>query len=284
MPPLTRGPLPARVYWVRRLLVLGIALLLVVGIARLLGGGSDATDPKADAAANVSTPASTTPSSLPSTTASTDPSDPTLGGSSGALPTLGTIGGARGQGTAVAVPTLAEPQGTCADDDVTVTPQVRRAVAGRNVRIILLLRTMTSEACTWHTGRQALAVDITSGKDAIWSSRECPRAIPVEDVVVRRDVTSRIPVSWDARRSDETCSRFTEWAMPGFYHVTAAALGAEPAEAQFELTTPVAGTITRTASPTQSPSESPSQSAGRSPQTQSSGRPVTTSKSSPSAH
>ena len=30
--------LPARVYWVRRLMVLGIAMLLVVGIARLLGG------------------------------------------------------------------------------------------------------------------------------------------------------------------------------------------------------------------------------------------------------
>jgi hypothetical protein len=121
-----------------------------------------------------------------------------------------------------------------------------------------------------------VAVDITSGKDAIWSSRECPRAIPVTDVVVRRDVTSRIPVFWNARRSDETCSRFTEWAMPGFYHVTAAALGAEPADAQFELTTPVAGTVTRTASPTQSPS----QSATRSPQTQPSGRPVTSPSSS----
>ena len=38
---MTRGRLPARVYWVRRLMVLGIATLLVVGIARLLGGSSD---------------------------------------------------------------------------------------------------------------------------------------------------------------------------------------------------------------------------------------------------
>ena len=38
---LTRGPLPARVYWRRRLVLLGVGLVLVVGIGRLLGGGSD---------------------------------------------------------------------------------------------------------------------------------------------------------------------------------------------------------------------------------------------------
>src|SRR3954451_8813871 len=47
---LTRGPLPARVYWVRRLLVLGTAFALVLGIGHLLSGGSDATSGE-DAAA-----------------------------------------------------------------------------------------------------------------------------------------------------------------------------------------------------------------------------------------
>ena len=283
MPPLTRGPLPARVYWVRRIVVLGVALLLVVGIARLLGGGSNGRDPQADAAANVSAPGATAAAGAPSATA-TAPTMAASGPTTSAATGRQRGAGATGSTEPTPTPVLAEPQGTCADSDVSVTPQVRHAVAGRNVRIILLLRTMTAEACTWHTGRASLAVDITSGKDAIWSSRECPRAIPVADVVVRKNATSRIPVSWNARRSDETCSRFTEWAMPGFYHVTAAALGAEPADAQFELTTPVAGTITRTASPTQSPSPSSSASAGRSPsrspQVQSSGRPI----ASPSAH
>jgi hypothetical protein len=276
MPALTRGPLPARVYWVRRLVVLGVALLLVVGIARLLGGGSNGSDPKADAAANVSAPASTTQSSDPT-------SDPASGltVSPSVMPTLGASAGVGGRGaTGSATPVLAAPEGTCSDSDVSVTPQVDHAVAGRDVKIVLLLRTMSSPACTWQTGRRSLALDITSGKDAIWSSRECPRAIPVQDVVVRRDVTTRLAVTWDARRSDQTCSRFTEWAMPGFYHVTAAAVGAEPADAQFELTTPVAGTVTRTASPTQSPSQSPS----RAPQAQSSGRPVTSPHPSSSSH
>src|SRR5215217_2972137 len=42
-----RRPLPRRVYWVRRLLVLAVAFGLVYGIAHLLGSGADATRPSA---------------------------------------------------------------------------------------------------------------------------------------------------------------------------------------------------------------------------------------------
>jgi hypothetical protein len=44
-----RGPLPARVYWVRRALVLVVALALVFGIGKLLTGFGG--DPKATTAA-----------------------------------------------------------------------------------------------------------------------------------------------------------------------------------------------------------------------------------------
>ena len=39
-----RGPLPARVYWTRRIVVLAVPLLLVVVLARVLGGSSDGKD------------------------------------------------------------------------------------------------------------------------------------------------------------------------------------------------------------------------------------------------
>src|SRR4051812_32064154 len=66
MPALTRGPLPARVYWGRRSLVLGTAVLLVIGIARLLGGASDASGD--GEAAQVAAAATST---APATTAAT---------------------------------------------------------------------------------------------------------------------------------------------------------------------------------------------------------------------
>jgi hypothetical protein len=35
------GPLPARVYWVRRLLLIAIVLLVILAVVRVLGGGGD---------------------------------------------------------------------------------------------------------------------------------------------------------------------------------------------------------------------------------------------------
>ena len=54
---------------------------------------------------------------------------------------------------------------------------------------------------------------------------------------------------WNSRRSDEECSDRTAWALPGFYHVRAAALGGEPTDVQFELLAPTPATVTATADP-----------------------------------
>ena len=259
MPPLTRGPLPARVYWFRRLLVLGTAFALVFGIGRLLVGGSDATSSGEDTAAQVA--AGTAPTSAAPTTPAATPTK-------------------HRTRTPKPTPTLAAPEGDCDGSDIAVTPKVTNPVAGRDVLVVLQLRTLQSEACTWRTGPDALTVNITSGKDAIWSSRQCPRAVPVRDVVVRKAVTTNLGIMWrEARRSGEECTKLTDWAMPGWYHVTAAALGGEPSDLQFELKRPTAGTVTQTATPKQSPSQKPS--ASGKPSNSPSGRPVT--QHSPSA-
>jgi hypothetical protein len=255
MPAMTRGPLAPRVYWVRRSMVLGTALLLVVAIARLLGGGSDASS-DGDVAAQVaadSTPSDVVTSSLP-VTRSESSHKPGKDNPS--------------QQRSSQAPPLAPPEGTCANDDIAVTPKVENAVGGRDVLIVLQLRTLVSEACTWPVSSDSLTVSITSGQDDIWSSRDCPRSIPVRDVVVRKAVTTNVGVIWkSARRSGADCYLQTEWAMPGWYHVSGAALGGEPSDLQFQLTRPSPVTITKTASPTNSPSNSPS------------GRPITPSNS-----
>jgi hypothetical protein len=84
---------------------------------------------------------------------------------------------------------------------------------------------------------------ITSGDDDIWTSQDCPRAVPSEDVVVRNNVGTEIDVTWSGRRSDDDCSRLTEWALPGWYYVDAAALAGEPSDLHFELETPEPGVV-----------------------------------------
>jgi len=248
----TRGPLPARVYWTRRLLLVALALLLVFGIARLLSLGSDGSSPPARAA-EVAAQTSSSP------TAGGTPT-PTAGAPTASLPTADASSAAPrpGRKGASQAPVLAEPQGSCTDEDVAVTPEVKQAVAGPQgaVRIALHLSTLTSEACTWHVSPGTLALKITSGSDAIWSSRQCPAAVPATDVVVRRAVTTTVEVAWNGRRADHGCGRLSAWALPGTYHVTAAALAGEPTDAQFALEAPKPRVITVAPTPTQDPSAS----------------------------
>jgi hypothetical protein len=94
-----------------------------------------------------------------------------------------------------------------------------------------------------------MRMNIVSGADQIWLSRQCPATIPTQDVVVRVASVTQVPVVWNARRSDTDCSDRTAWALPGFYHVRTAVLGGEPTDVQFELLAPTAPTVTQTAQP-----------------------------------
>jgi hypothetical protein len=245
--PLTRGPLPARVYWRRRLAMLGVAVLLVVGIARLLGSGSDGSSDDGAASLADAPVSSSTTSTTPSASPSTTPKPGKKGNRASETPLAPTT-------TAPPPPPPpAEPDGPCVDSDVAVTPEVGEAIAGPRygVTVTLQLRTIVAEACTWKVSPSTLSVKITSGDDDIWSSRECPRAIAAQPVTVRSAESTTVSFTWNARRSDEDCSKLTEYAMPGWYHVTAAALGGEPSQVQFEMLAPQPAVVTQTADPQQ---------------------------------
>lgn len=234
---LTRGPLPARVYWTRRLVVLGTALLLVVGLARLLSGGSDASsEPEAQA---VRAAASEKPSAdVPTLTRDAVPDEEKQ---------------AKGTKKKQKEPVLAEPTGTCVDSDVAVTPRPKRPFAVQAIPIVLKLQTLESEACTWEVSPESVTLKVTSGDDLIWTSSDCVRAVPTEDVVLRNNVVTKVEVNWHGRRSDDECSRLTQWALPGYYHVVAAALAGEPEDVQFELKPPKRPHVTKTVQPEPEP-------------------------------
>jgi len=238
-----RGPLPKRVYWTRRVLLLVLALGLVFGIAHLLGSGDGGTSTARPVGATVSPD-----SSVPASTADAAPA--TAGGThlKGR-----SAKAAKAKATKTVTP-LAVPTGPCDARDVQVTPGVAgTAHAGSTVTFKLTLRTVESPACTWTVSPSTLVVKLTSGADRIWSTQDCKGAVPDESVVVRKDHDTSVRVSWRGQRSDATCSRTTPWAQPGFYHIEAAALGAEPTDVQFELRDPAPVTITP--SPTAEPSK-----------------------------
>lgn len=217
--------------------MLGIPLMLVVVLARVLGGSSDGK-----AAGERATQAGATVMPAPAPTAGPTAETPT--GAKGRK-------GRRAEEATPPEPVLAEPTGPCAPSDIVATPAITSAAGGSDIPVTINLRTIVTEACTWQASAETMTVTITSGSDHIWSSRECPAAIPPQDVVVRQAVDAPIVVTWSARRSDEGCTTWADWAGLGWYHVQAAALGGEPTDVQFELVAPQPGVITKTADPQQ---------------------------------
>ncbi len=228
-----RGRLPRRVYWMRRSVVLGVALLLVFGIGKLLGGtGSD--------------PGSTIEASTSS--AKQQEPEPSI--------SMGPVAPSKVPKRKAST-VLLPPSGECRDNEVSVLPSVSRAWGLRPVVIRLALQGL-QPACTFKVSPESLVVKITSGDDRIWSSQDCPETIPTSDVVVRSSVPTHVNVTWNGRRSDTGCPRETDWALAGFYHVYAAALGSTPTDVQFEITRAPTQVVTRTAKPKPSPSASES--------------------------
>ncbi len=229
-----RGPLPARTYWTRRILVVGSALALVVGLGMMLtrssdgsGGGGAVTPVSADESSS-GTAAASDPGTDESTKAAQDKKKNKKKKKKPALP---------------------QPSGPCLDADVDVTPVVKDAVAGDDVALRFRIETKLSPACTWQSSPQTLTLKITSGKDLIWTSQQCPKAVPTEDFVLRREKASWLKVTWSAKRSDEECSRLTDWALPGWYHIAVAPLGGEPEDLQFKLSRPERPVVTAAPEP-----------------------------------
>lgn len=237
---MTRGPLPPGVYWRRRLFVLAVAGSLVFIVAGLLRGGSDGSDDGAPVAQQAAAD-----HDIPSVTVGADG----RGGKHARR-----VDRARTTyGPSFDPDVLVEPSGVCDPAEVSVTPQVEHGVAGQDVTIGLSLRSTGAAACTWHLAGSRLLVRITDADEEVWTTRECPTAVPDKDVVVRDVVATVVEITWNARESDAGCSSDTDWVLPGRYAIAAAVLGGEPDQTRFALTRATPSTVTVTPTPTAEP-------------------------------
>lgn len=244
-----RGPLPARVYWTRRVLVVLLAFALVFGIARLLGGSGSA--PSGAAAPVGSTPTPTTSPSL-ATSAAVQPTP-----SSSVAATAGPQGGKK------AASTLAMPTGPCDDADVRVTPDIRDAQEGGPITIVLKLTTAEAAACTWQVSPETVFLTIERKGREVWTSQQCPDVITTQDVVPRKEHADKVRLTWSSQESDEGCTSAPPYVTKGVYTATAVARGSVvPVELRFSVVPAARRTRTITPTPTPTPTPSPSAEQG----------------------
>ena len=235
-----RGPLPPRVYWFRRLALLGILVVLLGLLWVWLAPGGGSQEPAGDAAGpSTSTPTSGAP---PRVQNDKDPRDDETkkhkrernrhGGDKG-RPSDKEPG--EGRETTPTTPPPAEPEGPCEIGDVLIALDVPDGKAGSPTQARLDFTSLTSPACTLGLTPDLLVLRVSSPKRVVWSSTTCPALLDARQVVARPDLPGSYSFQWDGRRSTPHCDSPGPTVKPGEYVLEAALVGGEPVQATFVL-------------------------------------------------
>ena len=178
------GPEPSGVYWRRRLLVLGVVLLVLLAFWFFLlrGRGSSSTPS-----------ASPTPSP---TAAPTGTANPT----STASPTSGTVP-------------------ACADSAITVSIKVdgQSFPVGNPVTLTEGIKNSGDTACKRDIGAKANTVIITSGGYPVWSSDDCSPGGGSNVVTMKPGDEYQVTVTWKGELTEGKCPSNPPQAQAGSY-------------------------------------------------------------------
>ncbi|MFF0814626.1 hypothetical protein ACFYVR_05650 [Rhodococcus sp. NPDC003318] len=164
------GPLPPEIYWRRRWLAIGVAvvaLILLIWIVTALRGGGD------DDAAAAAVSSSLTAPSTASTTASA-----TVSGQVSGAGVSGSSSGASGTSTAAVV-----PAGQCADNSLAIRVSADQATypVGQEPEFGIVITNIGSSACDRDlgAGMQQVLVYTLDGQQRLWSNTDCyPNSTP----------------------------------------------------------------------------------------------------------
>ncbi|MGH3496603.1 MAG: hypothetical protein ACRDP1_03960 [Nocardioidaceae bacterium] len=248
------GPLPPRVYWTRRLLLLAIVVVLVWGVARC-AGGSNAADKAA-------TTSKTSPSAGAARTVQHHQRPQHARRHASRHHRVHTHHRV-GPAVALVRPNLPAASGTCDPTQVSVSPSVvGPAYAGRR-SLITLVFTTTGKPCTLAVDAKDLLVAVQGSSGTAWTSHRCTAAIPSSSLVLRPGWLATVGVAWTGHVSDASCSTAAPAVATGSYTVQAAVIGGEPASTTVHVqSAPTRPTTSPSASPTASqPTSSPTASA-----------------------
>lgn len=206
------GPESPHTYWIRRGLVIGVALLLLAGLVYLLSpkGGAPTTavpaSPSPSAVASSSVSASASTSVPPSTSPSAQPS--------------------------------ASPSGPVTCDPLSTKLGVagfRSVKLGGKQTFSLSLVNNTAVPCVLNLSPSSYVLKVTSGTDPIWSTADCPKLVPVKKTTLKAGAAYEFKIDWTLQRSQPGCKLVKGNLGAGTYVATATYLGSGNARFVFVL-------------------------------------------------
>lgn len=215
------GPLPSQIYWRRRGLALGIALLviaLLVGVAIIFFGGSDSTNTAKTETTQTPQPEDKTPVVPPAVSSPSPTPTPT---------------------SAVQPPPVLQAGDDCPDSNlaikgVTNAPQY---VIGDQPKFTMVVTNIGLVACKRDVGAAVLAAYVYSlDNTRLWSNLDCA---PSNETLVKtfnpgEQVTTE--VTWTGMGSAPQCPLPREPIGPGTYNLVVQLGNVRSAEVPFTLT------------------------------------------------
>jgi hypothetical protein len=221
------GPEPPQTYWIRRVLVLASAILVVAVVAGLIMAQTNSAAVSASP-----TPVATSASTTASGSATPRPS--------AAAAKQTTRSQAKPKPAPASVQPPAKPTRVpvpdCRGEELraTLTGKGRLKTGKPNTFEISLING-SGQTCRVTVTRASFELKIYSGKDRIWSSDDCTKAVKKITKKVKAERAVAWKMKWDGRRSRENCKRRPEMPRAGTYYATAQFKGAKPVQLRMIL-------------------------------------------------
>jgi hypothetical protein len=223
------GPEPAQVYWLRRLAVLGVVVVVLAVIGTLIANGTNS----GSAVQASPPPLVTAETSVPTPTPS-DRSTPSGTPSTSAKPSA--AGATAPPSTTAATATLPAQPAACAPHSLrpTLTGKQRLKPTEPNTFTMSVING-SGETCVASVTVDNFELKIYSGSDRIWSTKDCATAIKAITRNLDPEQAMEWSLSWNGRRSRAGCQSRPEIPRPGTYHATAQLAGAQPVQLRMIL-------------------------------------------------
>lgn len=251
------GPEPARTYWIRRGILLAVVLVLaslvVLVVANLTRAAVATAPPPVIAVPPTESPTSgptAASSSAVAPTPATPTPIPTPNGSSTGRPPVASATPTTSvapspapsttpSSTQPSRSTVAEPNPTttivgtpdCRPADLRVTLKGDRSLSpGQNTTFRLSLVNGGAQTCLASVSDAVFELEVVSGKDRIWSTRDCGKALSDFDKKLAAKAAVGWTVTWNGERSvkGEKCQQGSPTPKAGTYWAAAQLKGADP--------------------------------------------------------
>jgi hypothetical protein len=197
---MTVGPLPAAVYWRRRVIVLGALLVAIVTFWSACSG-----PPEKSNARKSPTGGSSPLPEQPAPSASASVLTPIVDGS--IAPTVPSFPPVVPSNPVPAPPPTDQPVVACTDADLMLiaAPEPITAPRGAYVRLNLKVKNVSPRPCTRDLGADHQELYLQSGTTKIWSSDSCDARTGSAPTLMQPNIEHLFNIAWNGRATNAGC-------------------------------------------------------------------------------